>query len=332
MNIMDEILENGYVKILSTIALVIPFALDALGKTDYYFIAFVIALVTILIAYYDVNKRRKLYKTEVLPIPIVISIDPNVKSKYVLDNLFSDLETKSEFKNLKKNLKRYRNIIEDDLIFDYNGDLYDKERIISFIQIIKYQVTKIKESTGNRVQFHLAYYSRPAFGFFIGYAFAQEDLVVYQQTPDKDAFEVVANLKDRAYKGVVNEYKKFRIEIHKEDKNSETILFAIKASSHDIKFNSSSLEKYTNIISMIANHEGTIKDDEDWVLYAREIFTQLQALQNKYKNVILVHNMPESLAIIVGRATGNFWNTVITQYDRGEYKEVMQLDDVKCYF
>ena len=332
MKIIDEILENGFVKILSTIILVVPFALDALGKTDYYYIAFAIALITVLIAYYDVHKRRKLYKTEVLPIPIVISIEPNVKSKYVLDNLFKDLEEKSEFKDLKKNLKRYRNIIENDLIFDYNGDLYDKERIISFIQIIKYQITKIKESTGKRVQFHLAYYSRPAFGFYIGYAFAQEDIVIYQQTPDKDAFEAVADLKDRRYKDVVKEYTMFSVEKIKKDSTSDIVLFAIKASSHDIKFNSPSLAKYTNVVLMVANHEGSIKDDEDWTLYAREIFTKLQELQNSYKHVVLVHNMPESLAMIVGRATGNFWNTMITQYDKGEYKDVMQLDDVKCYF
>jgi hypothetical protein len=332
MKIINEILETGYVKLLSGFALVIPFALDAWNKTEYYIIAFAIAVVTFVIAYYDVSKRRKLYKTEILPIPIVIAIDPNEKPKYVLNNLFRNLEAKSEFKDLKKNLKRYRNIIEDDLIFNYNGDLYDKERLISFIQLIKYQITKIKESTGNKVQFHLAYYSRPAYGFYFGYAFAQEDLVVYQQTPDKDAFEAVVNLQDRTYKNSVNEYKKFHIEKLKEDQNSDTVLFAIKASSHNIKFNSPSLQKYTNIVSMVANHDGTIQKNEDWVLYAREIFTQLQELQNKYKHVVLVHNMPESLAIIVGRATGNFWNTMITQYDRGEYKNIMQLDEIKCYF
>jgi len=332
MSSIDEILENKYAKILTLFLFLIPFVLDALGKSEYYFMAFGVAFFILMFAYRDVKQRQKLYKTEILPIPIVISIDPNVKSKYVLDKLFSELEQKSEFKDLKKNLKRYRNIIEDDLIFDYNGDIYDKERMISFIQIVKYQITKIKETTSNKVQFHLAYYSRPAFGFYLGYVFAQEDVVIYQQTPDKDGFDAVADLQNRDYKNEVNEYKKFMVEKIKEDENSQSVLLSIKASSHYIKFNSASLEGYTNIVSMVAKHNGTIAKDEDWTLYAREIFTQLQELQNSYKSVTIVHSMPESIAIIVGRATGNFWSTKITQYDRGEYKEIMQLDDVKCYF
>ena len=332
MNTVDEILETGYIKSLTLVIFIIPFVLDALGKTEYYFIAFIVAAFIVLLSYLDVKKRQKLYETEVLPIPIVVSIEPNVKSRYILKNLFSDLEKKTNLKDLQKNLQRYRNITDDELIFNYNGDLYDKERIISFMQIVRYQIAKIKENTSNQVEFHLAYHSRPAFGFFLGYIFAQEDLVVYQQTPDKDRFDRVATLEKRDYKNEVDHYTKFRIEQEKEDPNSKEALLAIKASSHYIKFNSPSLQNYTHIVSMVANHNGTIADDEDWVLYAREIFTQLQTLQNSYEKVTIVHNLPESLAIIVGRATGNFWSTMITQYDRGEYKEIMQLDDLKCYF
>ena len=332
MHNIDEILENKYAKFLTLFLFLIPFVLDALGKSEYYFIAFGLTFIVLLIAYIDVKHRQKLYKTEILPIPIVITIEPNVKSKYVLDKLFKELEQKSEFKDLKKNLQRYRNITVEDLIFDYNGDIYDKGRMLSFIQIVKYQITKLKEANSNKVQFHLAYYSKPAFGFYLGYVFEQEDTVIYQQTPDKDDFNAVADLQDRDYKNEVNEYKKFTVEKIKEDRNSQGVLLAIKASSHYIKFNSASLEKYTNIVSMVAKHNGTITQNEDWVLYAREIFTQLQELQNSYSNITIVHSMPESIAIIVGRAAGNFWNAKITQYDRGEYIDLMKLDEIKCYF
>lgn len=107
---------------------------------------------------------------------------------------------------------------------------------------------------------------------------------------------------------------------------------AIKASSHDIAFNSDSLKSYNNIISMYANHDETIGIDEDWMLYAREIVTVLNELQPQYKNIIMVHNMPEALAIIVGMAIGNFWNIQMTQYDRCEYKNIIKLNEVKCYF
>lgn len=332
MNIFDEVLENRFVKYLSLSILVLPFILDALSDKIYFYGASAFAAVLLLLALMDVMRQKKLYETEVLTIPVVVGFEPNVSTKYTLNRLFEILQREGELKDLKKNLKKYRNITEEELIFEYKGDLYNKDSLVSFLQIIRYQITKIKQENPNRVQFHLINYTRPSYGFWLGYVFANEDVVVYQQNPDKDSFERVAHLKERDYKNEVDSFEKFHVEKLKEDSSCDTVLLGIKASSHHISFNNEELSRYTNVVYMVANHKGTIKPDEDWVLYGREIFTQVMQLQNSYKHVVIAHNMPESLAIIVGMAMGNFWPVMITQYERGEYKEIMKLNELKCYF
>lgn len=332
MNVFDEVLENRFVKYLSLSILVLPFILDALSDKIYFYGASAFAAFLLVLAFVDVMKKKKLYETEVLTIPIVVGFEPNVSTKYTLKKLFDTLEEEGSLKDLKKNLKKYRDITEEELVFEYKGDLYNKDSLISFMQIIRYQITKIKQENPSCVQFHLLNYTRPSYGFWLGYVFANEDVVVYQQNPDKDSFEHIAHLKDRNYKNEIRSFEKFHVETLKEDTNSDTVLFGIKASSHHISFNNEELSKYTNVVYMVANHKGTIEPDENWVLYAREIFTQLMQLQNSYKNIVIAHNMPESLAFIVGMAAGNFWPVMITQYERGEYKEIMKLNDLKCYF
>jgi len=334
MNFLDELLEDKLLKVISLVGLFAAYLLDAFDNRFYYYSAAGITFFLLVSAAVRVYKQRELFQTEVLDIPIVVAFEPNVTPKYMLETLFKDLEAKSTIINLKEKLKKYRNIVEEELVFEYKGDLYDKERLLSFFQIIHFSITKMKENNPNKIHFHLLSYKRPSYGFWLGYIFENEELSVYQQVPDKDTINKIAHLKDRIYKNSIQKYEKFDIQLLKMDENSDTVLLAIKASSHKITFASESLVHYTNIVSMVAKHDGTIQDDEDWVLYAREIFTQLMKLQEHYKKIVIVHNMPESLAIIVGKATGNFWPVLIRQYDvpSGEYKEIMQLNDLRCYF
>ena len=264
-------------------------------------------------------------------IPVVINVDSNKSSAHIFDNLIKEIEKKYSIKDLEEGLKKYLDILRDELVFDYNGDIYDKNRLISFMQIIRYQLNKIEQNTQSRVEFHLAYYQRPSVGFLVGYIFESDGLIIYQNNPDKDKFDEIAKVDKRNYKTTVDKFEKFKVETV-EDDNSDSVLLSIKASSHDIDMNSESLSKYKNIVSMYANHDGTIKLEEDWILYVREIFTVLNRLQTQYKSITIAHAMPESLAVLVGMAVGNYWNIEMTQFDKGEYLEVIKLDEIKCYF
>lgn len=332
MKVLSDIAEHNNIKILSIFTIGLGFALDALNQTEYFYIAMIIVVIVLLITTLDTLKMHKVYKTDTIHIPIVINISSNESVKYALKNLFKDIEQKEGLKNLKHNLKKYNNIVEDDLVFHYNGDIFDTKRFISFTQIIKYQITKIKENLPNKVHFHLAYYNKPSLGFVIGHLFEEEELTIYQQNQVKDSFNKVAVLKTREYKTHVKDYSKFMVTKMLKEDESKSVLLTIKAASHNIAMNASSLDMYTNRVEMYANHSGEILEDEDWVLYAREIFTQLNELQTHYTQITIAHAMPEALAVIVGKSISNYWNIQMTQYSDGEYKNIIKLNDVKCYF
>ncbi len=332
MKFIKDVTEHPIVQGLTVVILILSYVLDAYSKQEYFtWAAGVIALLIFLVGIL-VYRQRKLYDQEILPIPIVVNIDSDESARYVLKKLFDQLEKNSKLQNLQMNLKRYRNIVEDDLVFTYSGDLYDKDRIISFMQIIKYQIKKIKENTPNKVEFHLAYYKRPAFGVFLGYIFSEEDLVVYQKNPDKDHFDKVAQTENRNYKTSINRYQKFNKKFLKEDQTHEHLLVGIEASSHKLNFNADGLNHFQNIILLEAKHKGTIGIDEDWIQYVREIFTVLNEEQTKYKYITIAHCMPESIAVLLGMAVGNYWSLKITQYDQGIYKTVMNTNSLKYYF
>lgn len=327
---MQNVIENKYIKIGSVVAIFLGLFADFMSTPIYFAVALVVVSIFTMVAFFDEKKKKKIYTKQSVPVPIVISVDSTKSTNHVFDMLIKRIETSEKFENLEENLKKYLNIVKDDIVFHYTGSVYDKERLTSFLQIIRYKLNQIEINMKSNVEFHVAYYERPAIGFLIGAIFKTDGIVVYQNSDSKDDFEKIAKIDTRNYKNKVHEFTKFKVE--KKFNESDTVLLAIKASSHDIAFNSDSLKSYNNIISMYANHDGTIRIDEDWVLYAREIVTVLNELQPQYKNITIVHNMPEALAIIVGMAIGNFWNIQMTQYDRGEYKNIIKLNEVKCYF
>ena len=164
----------------------------------------------------------------------------------------------------------------------------------------------------------------------VGSIFKDDALVVYQNNTDHDRFDSVAKTYERNYKTKVEEFKKFSIEKHMNDETDSRLLVGIKASSHSIAYDSKSLEEYTNIIKMNANHTGTIGLDEDWVLYAREIFSILDS--NQSKKITIAHAMPESVAVLVGMAIGEYWDIQMTHWNNMQYDNLIKLNEVKFYF
>ncbi|MDQ7045599.1 MAG: SAVED domain-containing protein [Sulfurimonas sp.] len=332
MNFLSELIEHDNIKILGIVTIVLSYILDALGKSNYFYIATSIIIIILIYTVYDIKKMKKSFENNTIAIPIVINVASNESINYALIHLFKEVEKNSNIDNLQKNLKKYYNITNSDLTFHYNNDLYNQECLISFAQIIRYQISKIKESLPNNVHFHLAYYNKPSVGFVVGQLFLEEELTLYQQNQTKEGFKKIATINTRKYKTEVNDYSKFTIIEKISDINHDTVLLSIRASGHKISFNSASLSKYKNIIKMDANHSGEIFLDEDWIIYAQEIFTQLNKLQTQFKHIVIAHSMPESIAVIVGKAINNYWNIQITQYEKGEYRPLIRLDKFSYYF
>lgn len=328
---LKELINHVYIATSLFLAVIIGFFADFMNEGVYYILGIVLVLTAFVFAYFDNAKREKLFKNETIAIPIVISVDSHKSTKHVFDNFIKEIEKKVKISNLEEGLKKYLNVVRDDLIFEYRGDLYDQERLISFMQIVRYGLNKIELNTQTKIEFHLAYYKRPAIGFLVGYIFENDGLVIYQNNPDGDVFDEVAKIDKRNYKTEVKEFTKFTLSETTQGKG-EHVLVAIKAASHEIALNVVNVEKYDNVVELRANHSGTIELDEDWILYNREIFTLLNRLQTEYKKITIVHAMPEALAVLVGMSIGNYWKIQMTQFDDGEYKELIMLDRVKCYF
>ena len=232
---IQNVLENAYFQFISIAVILLGVFADALANTLYYYSLGSVVALFILLAIWDVRRMQKIYQKDTLHIPVVINVAAKHNAGHIFNTLVKDIEKKHALSSLEKNLKRYSNIFKDDLIFEYNGDIYNKKSLISFIQIISYQLNKIQANSANKVVFHLAYYKLPSIGFLVGAIFDLDSIVIYQNNPDKDSFDEVAITQERNYKNEVDEYKKFSITEPKNDGTKKRVLLGLKLSSHDIE-------------------------------------------------------------------------------------------------
>ena len=300
-----------------------------------YLLAFILIVSSGICAFIIENKKEKFFRNSDIHIPVVINVDSNKPANHVFTMLIKEIEDKYGFRDYEEGLKKYLNVVRNDLIYEYGvglENIYQKEKLLSFLQIISYNLNKIQSSINNKVIFHVAYYQRPAVAFLAGNIFENDEIVVYQNNPDKDFFDEVAHTQNRNYKTKVREFEKFSVTYNISDIENKEVLLVINASSHTVNLNSDSLKQYNNKVIMNANHNGTILLSEDWMRYVREIFTVLDKLQTQYSHIIIAHAMPESIALLVGMAIGHYWNVTITQYDNGEYREFFNMKNLRLYY
>ncbi|MEN5387903.1 SAVED domain-containing protein [Aliarcobacter skirrowii] len=324
------LIDNLYINIAGISAMVLsPFA-DAIGSPAYWWLFGGLLLLFVFGIFDELVKNNKL-STEIIHIPIVIKVDDGPESKYVMQNLIERIEQKNGLNNYEALLQKYFSLNLEDFIFEYNGSIYEFDRLISFARIIKYSVAKIEKQFKGRVKFHVAYYRRPSIGFLIGTIFRTEGVVVYQNSDFDNKFYDVADIKNRDYKSQVKEFTKYIIENIKSDNSKEIVLIAIESSSHSIAIESSNLKNFDNIIRIKSIEGSTIPYEIDWTSYAQQIYTVLNQAQTKYKKIVIAHAMPEALSIVLGMALENYWNIDITQFDQNDYKYIYTMNQIKYF-
>lgn len=324
------LIDNLYINIAGISAMVLsPFA-DAIGSPAYWWLFGGLLLLFVFGIFDELVKNNKL-STEIIHIPIVIKVDDGPESKYVMQNLIERIEQKNGLNNYEALLQKYFSLNLEDFIFEYNGSIYEFDRLISFARIIKYSVAKIEKQFKGRVKFHVAYYRRPSIGFLIGTIFRTEGVVVYQNSDFDNKFYDVADIKNRDYKSQVKEFTKYIIENIKSDNSKEIVLIAIESSSHSIAIESSNLKNFDNIIRIKIIEGSTIPYEIDWTSYAQQIYTVLNQAQTKYKKIVIAHAMPEALSIVLGMALENYWNIDITQFDQNDYKYIYTMNQIKYF-
>lgn len=299
----------------------------------------IIAFIILFIGIRRENDIANLYNNEIIPIPLLISIDDNTPIKMLFKSLLSKIqEEDSRFQHLMDKLEKYFNITDDMLMFKYEGDLYDNARLISFLQIIRYELNDVQHRLDNKAQFHILYLRRPAYGFALGGMFRSDGIVVYQNNDYKNRLDRVALIESRKYKEKVKRYEKFDIIKDFKNRENKKLLIVIQISSHDVSTKNKSLENFENIIMIRSKGNGTIPVDREsvnsevWIEYAQEIYNVVNKIKSDFDDITISHSIPEAIAVILGMAFENYWNINVLQFDDSEYKHVINLKKIKYYF
>ena len=341
---LENFFSNKIVQLAGLLGLFLGYIADAISDKNLYwaFAAFIIIL--LIIALFNELKTYDHYHADTIHIPVIIRVDDNTDTNYVLETLLAKIEIEHKLHNYKENLLKYRGVNLDEFIFEYNGDLFDFKRLLSFAQIINYKINQTEKALKTNVLFHVAYYRRPSVAFMLGVIFRTEGVILYQNDDGGRTFQNVANVTSREYKEHVEVLQKYTLNEELEDKEDDTLLFIINSASHNVDPRVKSLQKYKNRVTMTLKPQkvfrdqeekivqGTVPPEDNWAEYSQEIYTQIHDYRLRYKKIVIAHAMPEALAFLVGMAMENYWNIDITQYYNSDNVYLYNMQDIKFYF
>ncbi len=282
------------------------------------------------IGFYQEYKKEKLYKKPFLPIPIVINISNPADSKNALNQLVKKIEEEG-FKNHLENLEKYFSIEPDDLIFEYKGDIFNKPVLTDFLKILKHDIEKLEKKIPQGDMFYIAYIGPVSVSILVGSVFAQDAVKIFQYDKSINGYVEVVSVKDRIIKEGINSLEKFDFQEIKKENNKKAVL-AIDISSHKINVNDPSLISYGDVYYLRSKEQkGTISFKDNWVRYIQEIFYVLNKLQTEYEEIKLVYSIPVSIGLGIGMAIQNYWHILLTNYQQGEYKDLIYTDEIQYY-
>ena len=333
IEILMRFLENKYVSLAGIIGLLLGFLSDALDNDIAKWIIFAIIVILFIFAIVNEYRLNSKFNKEVIHIPVVIKINSKVEASYVMNNLIEEIEKIENTSSYKRDILRFLKIDLDSFIYEFKGDIYDFDNVMDFSRYINHEIKKLQVQIGNKIEFHVAYYQKPAIGFLLGTIFKTENISVYQNNDYKNTFFKVFDINSRKYKENKPNNEFYTIDRSNMTDESNEILVVLNSSSHNVNVNSDKLKQYSNFVKLTLNSNGTIPYEIDWVEHSQEIYTLLNELQIKYKHIVLAHAMPESLSLVLGMAIENYWNLTITQYNpkTSDYDEMYTMNQIKYF-
>ena len=326
-------LENKYVSLAGILGLLLGSLSDALDNDIAKWIIFAIIIILFIFAIVNEYRLNSKFNKEVIHIPLVIKIGSKVEASYVMNNLIKEIEKIENTNSYKRDILRFLKIDLDSFIYEFKGDIYDFDNLMDFSRYINHEIKKLQVQIGNKIEFHVAYYQKPAIGFLLGTIFKTENISVYQNNDYKNTFFKVFDINSRKYKENKPNNEFYTIDRSYMTDESNEILVVLNSSSHNVNVNSDKLKQYSNFVKLTLNSNGTIPYEIDWVEHSQEIYTLLNELQTKYKHIVLAHAMPESLSLVLGMAIENYWNLTITQYNpkTRDYDEMYTMNQIKYF-
>ncbi len=324
---LEKTLSNRYVTIGSIIAILMAFVADYIGIPTVYAGAGVIVALFFIWAFIDEMRKQKLYSQPNIPIPIIFNISNPANSLSALNSLFENFE--KSYPNHKTNLEKYFNITQQDLVFEYNGDIFDEDRFIDFLKISKHDIKRLEAKTPQNVQFHVVYIGPIANAILVGTMFGTEGVTLYQYNKSTDSYAVALEIDSRSFKEPIDAFEIFKREDIGEVEGSDKITVAIDLASHKVALNK--LEK--PIIHLESQVGATLHKAEEFIRANREIYSVINNLQQQAPHITLAYSMPTTVAILLGMSIQSYWDITLTQFNDGEYKPVIShLNKIKYYF
>ena len=336
---MEEFLSNKYIQIGSFISIPLAFLADYCSQIDFfsknnegnipYFIAFFVILILFIIGVFNEYRLKKLYNSKNIPLPIVFNISNPNSSESALFSLYEKIEEDGKFLNHKKNLEKYLKIIDDDLIFKYDGDIFNEDRFIDFLKIVKHDISQLQKRIKKDIHFHIVYIGPIANAIAIGTIFATDGLTLYQYNKSTDSYQVSFTIEDRSFKESIDKYEIFEKNILGDVDNSENVTVAIDLASHNI-----ALQKLNEPIVHLKSKVGsTLKKADQFLKANKEIYQVLNDMQQKDKAIKLVYSMPVTVGFLLGMSMQTYWKVTLTQFDNGEYRSIVKnLNKIRYYF
>jgi predicted DNA binding CopG/RHH family protein len=297
------------------------------------FVIFFLSLLIVCIGLVTEAQRYKIYTQKSLPIPIVINIANPANELDALNSLFSVIEQNPQFSNYQKNLQKYLNINQSDLVYKFAGDIFETKKLKDFLKITKHDLEKVKQKTPQNSIFYLAYIGPISVGILVGSMLAREGMIIFQRDQETNSYQGVLEVRDRLLKEKTT-FEKFKLTEQRSDPFKKKVTVAIDTASHKIKIADPTIQNYGDIVLLENQNSNTILFQEDWQQYCREIFQILNQEQQQYEEIRLVYSMPVSLAIAMGMAIQHFWNIQLTNYDSqtGTYRDLMKINEIIYYF
>lgn len=294
---------------------------DAMA-TGYFFVVCA-GSILMLYALYKEWDRRDLYSQSAVSIPVVFNISNPADCRSALNALYGKLE--QEYPDHRESLKRYFNITDEDLIYHYNGDIYDERRMIDFLKICKHDLKRLDARTPGNVHFHIAYIGPISGAILVGTLFPTEGVTLYQYDRSNKSYSIALQIDGRNYKEPV---RRFEVLEGSLSQTLETIggcpgkrvTLALELSSHKIDL----AELDEPRILLKSSLGATLDNADEFIRANREIYTVINELQTRCDKITLVYSIPTALGLLLGMSLQTYWNIRLTQYDKGRYRTVIE--------
>jgi hypothetical protein len=275
-----EILTNIYATLTSVVVMFGSVLADRMGGG--YGVVLGLGALIFCFGIWDELRKTTIYEHTAIPLPVVIKIANPAKSENALEALFQIIEADPRYRHHRSHLAQYLTIEDSELMFDYGGDIHNREMLKDFLKITRHNLEQLKARTPKGTTLYLAYIGPASVGILVGTMLGTDDVKIFQYSRSSDSYYEAIHIQDRQLKEEVQTFNRFQVH-WPEAKQHNRLTVAIDAAAHKVNLNDESIQHYGDLTYLESRTNGTITADEDWMQYCREMFTVFNLCPTKLR-------------------------------------------------